>query len=55
MKKTHKKEKNERSWTTRPTKQQSTRMRRHDIVIESSGNVQVVENKILIIEGSKRI
>ena len=24
-----------------PTKQQSTRIRRHDIVIESSGNVQV--------------
>ena len=42
MKNVRRKEQNEGSWATRPTIQkQSTRRKRRDIVIESSGNLQV--------------
>ena len=44
------------SWTHKGTnQQQSATQRRHEIAIQSSGNLQVSGNKILIIERSKRI
>ena len=43
-----KKDQNKRCWMRSTNQQQSARQRRHDIVIQSSGHLQVSGNKILI-------